>query len=108
MSFASNINRICSQRGTTLTSICKMLELSTSKVTTWNNGGLPKEDVMLKLAEVLKCSVMDFFADDEELIAEKTARDEDEEDVLRIYRSLSRRDKHDFMAMVYEFEKRNT
>ena len=33
-------------------------------------------------------------------------KDEDLEDILRIYSKLSRRDKHDFMSMVYEFEKR--
>lgn len=31
----------------------------------------------------------------------------DEEDILRIYRSLSRRNKHEFMAMVYDFESKN-
>ena len=31
---------------------------------------------------------------------------EDEADILRIYRSLSRQDKHSFMAMIYDFEKR--
>lgn len=101
--FSDNINRICSLRGTTLTSVCKKLELSTSKVTTWNNGGLPKEGVMLKLAEVLDCSVMDFFAD-EDCREDKVAKDEDEDDILRVFRSLSRRAKHDFMSMVYSFE----
>ena len=105
--FAQNINRICSQRGTTLTSVCKTLELSTSKVTAWNNGGLPKEGVMLMLADALNCSIMDFFADDDDLYAEKKVKDEDEEDILRIFRSLPRRAKHDFMSMVYDFEKRN-
>lgn len=34
------------------------------------------------------------------------AKDEDEEDILRVYRGLSRRMKHEFMSMVYEFENR--
>ena len=33
-------------------------------------------------------------------------QNEDEKDILRVYRSLSRRTKHEFMAMVYEFENR--
>ena len=34
------------------------------------------------------------------------SKDEDENDIVRVYRSLSRRMKHEFMAMVYEFENR--
>lgn len=103
MTFKENINRICKERGTTLTGVVKELGLSTSKVSRWNEGSLPKEDVMLMLAKQLDCSVMDFFADEEDLAQ---PRDEDEKDILRVYRTLSRRTKHEFMAMVYDIEKR--
>lgn len=33
---------------------------------------------------------------------------EDEQDILRIYRSLARRDKHEFMTMVYNYETKDT
>ncbi len=105
MTFAENINRICAEQETTLTAVCKKLGLSTSKVTTWNNGSLPKETVMIQLAQELNCSVMDFFADEEDLGAVQT-RNADEEDILRVYRSLSRRSKHEFMALIYDFENR--
>nr|DAU56329.1 MAG TPA: repressor protein [Caudoviricetes sp.] len=105
MTFAENINRICAEQNTTLTAVCKRLGLSTSKVTTWNNGALPKESVMVQLAQELQCSVMDFFADEEDLPAVQP-KDADEEDILRVYRGLSRRDKHEFMTAVYEFESR--
>ena len=48
---------------------------------------------------------MDFFADEEDLPETKPAN-EDEEDILRIYRGLSRRAKHEFMSIAYEFENR--
>lgn len=105
MTFAENINRICKEKGTTLTGLCKRLNIATSKVTAWNNGSLPKEDMMVRLAQGLGCSVMDFFADEEDL-ANVQPRDEDEKDILRVYRALSRRTKHEFMAMVYDIEKR--
>ena len=95
MNFADNLKRICQLKGTNPTTLCKELGLSTSKVSAWYNGSLPKQDIMVQLAQKLECSVMDFFA-----------RDEDEEDILRVYRSLSRRNKHEFMSMVYEFEAR--
>lgn len=102
MTFRENINRICKERGTTLSAVTRSMGLSSSKVTAWNNGSLPKEEVLLSLAQALNCSVMDFFADDEDLPETKPAN-EDEEDILRIYRSLPRRAKHEFMAMVYDF-----
>ncbi|GHV48062.1 hypothetical protein FACS189499_06730 [Clostridia bacterium] len=105
MTFKENLNRICRENGTSLTGIVKKLGLSTSKVSRWNEGSLPKEDIMLLLAKELNCSVMDFFAE-EEVAAPPEPMDEDEHDILRVYRSLSRRGKHEFMAQVYEFENR--
>ena len=105
MTFAENLKRICTMRGTNPTALCKELGLSTSKVSAWYGGSLPKQEVMLQLAEKLDCSVMDFFADEEDLLETKPA-DEDEADILRVYRGLSRRAKHEFMSMVYEFENR--
>lgn len=107
MTFKENINRICKEQGTTLTAVVKGLGLSTSKVSRWNEGALPKEEVMVLLAKELNCSVMDFFADEEDLPhTPSQPQDEDEEDILRVYRALSRRNKHEFMSMVYEFEAR--
>lgn len=107
MDFADNLKRICQQKGTNPTTLCKELGLSTSKVSAWYKGSLPKQEVMVQLAQKLECSVMDFFADEEDLpSAPPIPRDEDEEDILRVYRGLSRRDRHEFMAMVYEFEAR--
>lgn len=105
MDFADNLKRICTIRNTTPTTLCKELGLSTSKVSAWNNGSVPKQPVMLQLAQKLNCSVMDFFSDEDDL-HEPKLKDEDEEDILHIYRGLSRRMKHEFMSMVYEFEHR--
>lgn len=105
MNFAENLKRICSLRGTNPTALCKELGLSTSKVSAWYSGSLPKQEIMVQLAQKLDCSVMDFFADEDE-VYETRATNEDEEDILRVYRGLSRRAKHEFMAMVYEFENR--
>lgn len=119
MTFAENINRICAEKGTNLTAIVKAVKGSSAFVTAINaKGSLPKESEMLEMAKLLGCSVMDFFADEEDLPETKTANEnredlpriktanEDEEDLLRIYRGLSRRAKHEFMSMIYEFENR--
>lgn len=106
MSFRENINRICIQRGTNLTAVVKQVKGSSSLTSAINKGSLPKEDEMVEMAKILHCSVLDFFMDEEDLAPQNEPQNEDEKDILRVYRSLSRRTKHEFMAMVYEFENR--
>ena len=106
MTFKENINRICAERGTNLTAVITKVKGSSSMTTAINKkGSIPKETDLIALAKELDCSVMDFFADEEDIPPVKP-RDEDEEDILRIYRGWSRRAKHEFMSMVYEFENR--
>lgn len=102
MSFKENINRICRERGTNLTTVVKQVKGSSSFTSAINKGSLPKEDEMVEMSKILHCSVIDFFMDEEGF----TPQNEDEADILRIYRSLSRRAKHEFMTMAYEFENR--
>lgn len=105
MAFKENINRICAERGTNLTAIVKAVKGSSSFATAINNGSLPKELEMVEMAKLLNCSVIDFFLDEED-VAPAEGKDEDEQDILRVFRSLSRRTRHEFMSMVYEFENR--
>ena len=104
MTFHENLNRICKEKGTNLTTMIKELGISTSKVTAINKGSIPSEEMLINFAHYLKCSVMDFFADDEKS-QEMESLDEDEKDILHIYRNLSRKSKHEFMSMIYEFER---
>ena len=106
MAFAENIKRICAERGTNLTAVVKKVKGSSSFVTAINKGSLPKESELLELAKELECSVIDFFMDKEDLAPQVEPQNEDERDILKVYRSLSRRTKHEFMSMVYEFENR--
>ena len=61
---------------------------------------------MVEMAKILNCSVIDFYADEDDIEPVAIAADEDEQDIIRIFRSLSRRTKHEFMSMVYDFESR--
>lgn len=108
MSFKSNFNRICREKGTTPTALLNRMGVAHSKVAMWNKGSLPKEDMMVRLAHELGCSVMDFFTDEDDLpTAPVKPANDDEGDILRVYRSLPRRMKHEFMSMVYRFEEQN-
>lgn len=105
MDFATNLRRICQEKGTSPTKLCIELGLSTNKVSLWNRGGLPKPEVLTKLAKKLDCSVMDFFADEEDLIPKtEFALDEDEKDIIRLFRMLDRKQKHEFMSKAYAYE----
>ena len=108
--FAENFNRICKERGTTPSGLLKKLNVSTSKVTMWNNGSLPKEDMLEKLAKELDCEVYEFFLqNNQEKIEynenEDFVKDEDEKEILNAFRNMDRRDKHIFMAKIYECNK---
>lgn len=104
MDFATNFKRICEERGTSPTRVVLDLGLSSNKVNLWNNGGLPKADVLTKLAEKLECSVMDFFADEKAISKVEFALDEDERDIIRLFRLLDRKQKHEFMSAAYRYE----
>ena len=105
MDFATNFKRICNEKGTSPTRVCLDLGLSSNKVNLWNNGSLPKPEVLARLAEKLDCKVMDFFADDEEEIENNGLElDEDEIDIIRLFRTLSRKEKHEFMSKAYTYE----
>lgn len=106
MTFKENINRICLERGTNLTAVVKKVKGSSSFATSINKGSIPKESEMLAFAKELGCSVMDFFADEEDLALRAEPQNEDEQDILKVYRGLTRRAKHEFMSMVYDFENR--
>lgn len=113
MSFATNFKRICNEKGTSPTRVCLDLGMSSSKVNLWNKGSVPKGDVMVKLATYLECTVMDFFDDEDtpdgvnaiDIPKTEFALDEDERDIIRLFRMLDRKQKHEFMSKAYAFEK---
>lgn len=105
--FAENIKRICSDRGTNLTAVVKEVKGSSSFATAINKGSLPKEHELIEMARILECTVADFFDETQEHRIAREPQNDDEVDILRIYRSLERRTKHAFMAMVYSFENRD-
>lgn len=109
MQFHENFKRIANERGTSPTAVLQAMGIATSKIATWNKGMLPKQEMLVKLAEYLNCSVMDFFwdgKDDTNIHDASEPVDDDEIDILTTYRKLSRRDKHEFMSIVYDFDRR--
>ena len=97
MTFKDNINRLCKLHGTNLTSLIKECGFSSSKATAINKGQIPTEEQLLALAKALNCSVMDFFADEEDFIAQ----DDDEQILIEGYRSLPKSQQLRLLAHYY-------
>ena len=107
MTFAENLNRLCVERGTNMTTLSLQCGKSKSWVTAVKRGLVPKEDLLARLAEVLQCSVSEFFMSDVEIEKAKSEPDalnEDETDIIRVFRQLSNKEKHKVMAQVYHVE----
>ena len=107
MTFSENLNRICKEKGLTISTVLKKMGVSTSKVTLWNNGSLPKQDMLIRLSKELGCSVMDFFADDDvsgSSSPDYAVLDEDEKEIIRMFRGLTTKERHKFMVQAYSYE----
>lgn len=104
--FGDNLKRICNDRGTTPTALCKTLGWSTSKVSAWYSGSLPKQDDLATLAQRLNCSVADFFLEKTgtDIPVETPGLSVDEADLVRIYQKLPRRQQHKLLAFAYDLE----
>lgn len=97
MTFKDNINRLCKLHGTNLTTLIKECGFSSSKATAINKGQIPTEEQLIVLAKALNCSVMDFFADDVDFIAQ----DDDEQILIEGYRSLPKSQQLRLLAYYY-------
>lgn len=115
MTTYEKIKELCEKEGFAISSLCsKIPNLSVNKasISGWKNGSKPRPDKLKAIADYFGVSV-DYFSDDYDDSAptctnshQTVPMDEDEADILRIYRKLSRKSKHEFMAAVYDFEKR--
>lgn len=103
MLFPDNLKRLCSEAGTNPTTLCKTLGWSTSRVSAWNTGTLPKLDDLDLMASALGCYISDFFVD-RSIQVDVPALTDDEGDLLRIFRTLSRRQQCKILAQIYDLE----
>ena len=68
--FYDNFNKLCRKIGTTPTAFTKdVLNLSSSKVTAWKNGSIPKYEILQQIADVFDVSVGELFDGENEKIA---------------------------------------
>ena len=60
--FYDNFNKLCEKTGTSPTAFTRdVLGLSTSKVTAWKNGSIPKYEILQQIADAFGVSVGELF-----------------------------------------------
>ena len=68
--FYDNFDRLCASIGTSPTAFTRdVLGLSTSKVTAWKNGSIPKYEILQQIADVFNVTVGELFDGENEKIA---------------------------------------
>ena len=86
--FYDNFDKLCTKIGTSPTAFTRdVLGLSTSKVTAWKGGSIPKYEILQKIADVFNVSVGELFdGEDIENITKNApdleARSESEWDII--------------------------
>lgn len=124
MTTYERIKELCEKDGFNISNIGMVipgLSVTKASVTGWKNGSKPRPEKLKSIAEYFGVTVeyllkgeseaarITFFTNDStapvrDSIVQST--DPDELDIIRIYRMLDRRSKHEFMMMVYEYERR--
>lgn len=65
--FYLNFTKLCRERGTTPTAVCKDIGISTASGTNWKNGSIPSKTTLKKLGEYFDVDSQSLFAAPEEL-----------------------------------------
>lgn len=75
MSFYENLEKLCTERGTSPHSLMKRMGLSTYNLTLWRRGGAPKLSTVSRIAEELDVKPSDLLqTEEDEKQAEEVAR----------------------------------
>lgn len=99
--FYERLQKVCKDRGTTITAVAKTLNLSTGSGTNWKNGKMPSVDVAKQIADYLKVS-MDYLMSDTEDLHNRPLTD-NEIAMLELFEKLGERDQARFIGRLEEF-----
>lgn len=83
MTFYDNLRKACALRGTNVTSVLKVLNMSSGNVSKWKSGVTPKADKLNALAEYLEVSADYLLGTDNIVLSDE------ERELIRRYRELS-------------------
>lgn len=90
--FYEQLNRLCKENNTTPTAfVTEKLGLSSSKITAWKGGSIPKYGVLKKIADYFHVTVSFLFAEDKDFLG--IDLEDREQDLLSIFKKLDEYDK---------------
>lgn len=127
--FYENVNELCKEHKTTITKMSEEIGLSNAAASSWKKGSIPKSTTVQKIADYFGVTT-DYLLRDHSPISASNVRDsvvlqgntgnntvsngdmgsapskltEQEEEVLRIFRSLGMRKKTAVLSYLYELE----
>ena len=88
---------LCESVGTTPTSFVKeVLKLSSSKVTAWKNGSIPKSEILIQIADYFGVTVGYLFDGKEKSSTVELSKEEQE--LLSIYKNVSPREQGELIG----------
>lgn len=107
MAFKDNVNRICKEKGTTLTAVARSLKWGSATITRINNNhSIPKEEGLNALAQALNVSVADLFREETVDNEYTETQSDDVKFMIDLYNRTSGKQRHELMLTLYEFEER--
>lgn len=91
--FYTYLQEVCKKNGKTVTGIAKELNVSTSNVTTWKNGTIPKGETIIRICELLNVSA-------DYLLFGKEDISKEEKELLQLLKPLSPEEKQQVIGMI--------
>lgn len=92
MDFYSRLRFACDEKGTSVTNMCRRLNISSGVIGNWKRGVLPTGGVLVKISIFLDVSA-DWLLFGAERPKKEERPDPNETELLNLFRQLSERDK---------------
>lgn len=90
--FYDQLNKLCKENNTTPTAfITDKLGLSSSKITAWKGGAIPKYGILQKISDYFKVPVSYLFSEDNDVA--KPCLEERESELISLFKQLDEYDK---------------
>lgn len=93
MSFFTKYLELCTKENSSANAVAKKIGIRSSTVTNWKQGGTPQPHTLKKIADYFGVPVSYFSEEDQETEKSPMPNDIGEENILRMYRSLSTEEK---------------
>jgi len=96
--FYELLQNLCSKKGTTVTAVLKLLNISTSKGTAWKNGSIPNGEIVKKISDYFEVST-DYLLG-KEGTSNNIVLDKEDEEILLLARKTKELPEEERKALI--------